>query len=110
MILRAFQSRNFNSLVSVFKIFVRPLLEFVWSPHLNKSKNLLEKVQRKFTKRAFYRRFRDTTNYENRLTLAGLESLETRRITFDLVILFKIICGVVDLEISEFLELGTKTK
>jgi len=96
-----------------FKIFVCPLLQYatsIWFPHLNKSKNLLEKVQHKFTKRAFYRSFCDTTRYENRLTLAGLESLETRRIKFDLIFLLKIVSGDMDLEINEFLELGNKTK
>ena len=56
MILRAFQTRNLDSLVTVFKTFVRPILEYatpVWSPHLIKSKKLVELVQRKFTKRVF---------------------------------------------------------
>ena len=64
MVLRAFQTRNLDSLVTVFKTFVWLKLEYatpVWSPHLIKSKKLAELVQRKFTKRAFYCCFHDCT-------------------------------------------------
>ena len=114
MILRAFQTRNLDSLVTVFKTFVRPILEYatpVWSPHLIKSKKLVELVQRKFTKRAFYRCFHDcTTPYEKRLTIARLDCLETRRIKFDLLFLFKMLCGNVDLDFDEFLQFDDKHK
>ena len=77
MILRAFQTCNLDSLVTVFKTLVRPILKSatpVWSPHLIKSKKLVELVQKKFTKHAFYRSFHDcTTPYEKRLTIARLD-------------------------------------
>ena len=76
MILRAFRSRDFKFLIRVFKVFVRPILEYatpIWSPHPIKSKICLENVQRIFTKRVFYRCFQDKSNesYSNRLALTG---------------------------------------
>ena len=74
MILQAFRSRDFEFLTRVFKVFARPMLDYatpIWSPHLIKSKICLENVQRKFTKRVFYRCFQDKLNesYSNRLAL-----------------------------------------
>jgi len=114
MILRAFQTRNFESLICVFKAFVRPLLEYaipIWSPHLIKSKNVLEYVQRKFSGRVFYRCFRHNTStgYDNRFTLAKLDSLENRY-KFDLVFLFKMFCEDIDVEFDEFLRINSKSK
>ena len=95
VVLRAFQTRNLDSLVTAFKTFVRPILEYatpVWSPHLIKSKKLVELVQRKFTKLAFYGCFHDcTSQYDKRLTIARLDCLETRGIKFDVVFLFKML-------------------
>ena len=65
MILRAFRSRNSKFLIRVFKVLVRPMLEYatpLWSPHLITSKICVENVQRKFTKRVFYRCFQDKSN------------------------------------------------
>ena len=113
MILRPFQTRKLDSLVTVFKTFVRPILEYVtpvWYPHLIKSKNLVELVQRKFAKRAFYRCFHDcTTPYEKRLTIARLDCLETRRIKFGRMFLLKMVCGNVDLDFDEFSNLMVNT-
>ena len=76
-----------------------------------KSKKLVELIQRKFTKRAFYRCFHDcTTSYEKRLTIARLNCLETRRIKIDLEFLFKMLCGNVELDFDEFLQFDGKHK
>ena len=103
MIFRVFQSRDFKFLIRVFKIFVRSMLKYatpIWSPHRVKSKICLENVQRKFTKRVFYRCFQDKSNesYSNTLALAQLGSLKNRRFKFDLVFLFKVFCGDLDLK------------
>ena len=83
-----------------------------WSPHLIVSKICLENVQRKFTKRVFHRCFQDKSNesYCNRLALAQLDTLENRRFKFDLVFLFKVFCGDVDLNFAEFLAIHNKPK
>ena len=54
MIIRCFVSRNTDLLVRAFTTYVRPLLEYnsvVWSPYLKCDIELIENVQRRFTKR-----------------------------------------------------------
>jgi len=54
MIHRCFVSRNINLLTRAFITYVRPLLEYncvAWSPHLKRDIELIEQVQRRFTKR-----------------------------------------------------------
>ena len=51
---KCFVSRNPEVLLRAFKVYVRPLLEYVtcvWSPHDNYAIDKMEAVQRKFTKR-----------------------------------------------------------
>ena len=63
----------------LFKGLVRPILEYgnaVWSPHKRKHIDLLEGVQRSFTKIIFGMRDLD---YTQRLERLGLPSLEFRR-------------------------------
>jgi len=80
-----------------FKVYVRPLVEYaspIWSPRLTGDIDMLERVQRRFTKRlpGMYR-----LSYEDRLQL-NLDSLESRRIKIDLLLCFKIMHGYVDFE------------
>ena len=54
MIFRCFNSRYVPSLMSAFKIYVRPMVEYatpVWSPYTVQSITLVEDVQRSFTRR-----------------------------------------------------------
>ena len=53
LIHRSFLSKNTNNLLSAYKIYVRPLLEYatpVWNPSQLGLINTIESVQRKFTK------------------------------------------------------------
>ena len=55
-LLRSISHKVPNILTQLFKSLVRPILEYgnaVWSPHKRKHIDLLEKVQRSFTKRIF---------------------------------------------------------
>ena len=55
-----FVSRARNLLVKVFKVYVRPILEYnsvTWSPMLKKDIVCIEKVQRRFTKRLLAQEF-----------------------------------------------------
>jgi len=106
-ILRCFLSRDRVSLTKAFVTYVRPLLEYcspVWSPCNVTNVNKIESVQRQFTKKLkglFY------LSYDERLTLLGLERLELRRIRFDLIMVYKIIHGYVDLIAHEFFTFST---
>ena len=51
LLLRCFQSKNVESLISAFKVYVRPIIEYcsvVWNPCLLKDIKTIETVQRKF--------------------------------------------------------------
>ena len=102
LILRCFISGHRLSNINAFKIYVRPLLEYnssVWSPTLKYLIELLENVQRRFTKRMFglY-----NLTYHQRLTCLGLESLELRRLRFDLLLVYKIVFGLTGLRSEDF--------
>jgi len=85
MIHRCFLSRNVTLLVRTFVTYVRPLLEYnsvMWSPGLVRDVTLIEQVQRRFTKRLWG--FRNIS-YAERLKLLNLDTLEARRLKFDLI-------------------------
>ena len=63
----------------------------VWSPHLLKDVHKLETVQRYFTRRLFHG---CSYKYADRLLLLNLDSLESRRLKFDLRMYFKIINNI----------------
>src|SRR5664279_1748382 len=93
LILRCFISKHSASLIKAFKVYVRPILEYnspAWSPSLKKYINLIEDVQRRFTKR-----IPDLFNftYHQRLTSLNLESLEMRRLRADLTLVYRILFG-----------------
>ncbi len=61
LILRCFVTRDIEVLLKAYKVYVRPVLEYnstVCNPHLVKHIDVLERVQRCFTKR-----LRKSTNY-----------------------------------------------
>jgi len=81
---------------------VRPLLEFntvVWSPSLKCDISSVEKVQRKFTKRL--PGYGDLSYVERRAKL-NLKTLQLRRLHYDLVMRYKIVFNVIQLQFSDF--------
>ena len=83
---------------------MRPILEYgtpVWSPFLMSDIGKLEKVQRSFTRRL---PGMGDLSYLERLERVELESLEARRIRFDLLEAFKIIKGISCLRFDDFFE------
>ena len=91
---RCFLSRNVNNLILAFKTYVRPLLEYapqVWSLHLSYLIDAIESVQRSFTKRL--PGFANLT-YAERLTNLKLDSLEQRRMHFDVTLCYNIVHGL----------------
>ena len=56
IILRCFTSGDINLLVRAFSVYVRPIVEHnpvIWSPSLKHDIDLIEKVQRRSTKRLY---------------------------------------------------------
>jgi hypothetical protein len=64
----------------------------VWSPHLLKDIDLLENVQRRFTKRL---RGMYNLSYNERLLKLNIERLEARRLRTDTITTYKIIFGLI---------------
>jgi len=90
---RTMKSRNPEILLNIYKYIVRPHLEYctpAWSPHYRKDKDLLERVQHRFTRMFSHLRHLE---YEERLNILGLWSLEERRNRADLLEVYKMASG-----------------
>jgi hypothetical protein len=85
ILLRGFLSRNLGTMRLAFITYIRPLLEYnsiIWNPTYIYLIDLIENVQRKFTKAL---PSISSLPYSERLALLDLDLLELRRIRFDLV-------------------------
>lgn len=97
LIFRCFSCRDLKFLVGMYKCFVRSYLEYctqVWSPYKCGDIDAIEHVQTSFL--AHIPCLADIPS-EQRLVMCKLDSLELRRLRFDLVFLFKVIHGLTDL-------------
>jgi ribonucleases P/MRP protein subunit RPP40 len=94
MLKRTFVSRDVDIWKKLYTTYIRPHLEFavpVWNPYLKGDVRRLEGVQRRATKVAQGMRGKE---YEERLRLLDLTTLEERRIRGDLIQLYKIVNGM----------------
>jgi len=97
-------SKDPTTLTKAFTAYVRPILEYtssIWSPYLVDAVRKIESVQRTFTKRI---RSMKSMSYASRLSALALESLETRRLRLNLIYLYNMLFGKVDIEWSSMLE------
>ena len=104
LIRRSFVTNSEDFLTQMFNVFVRPLLEYgtcIWSPYLLENIDIIEDIQRKYSKR--YPGMWDVS-YPERLKILSMDSLEIRRIRNDLYEAFKILNGLSPLDKSEFFE------
>ena len=86
----------------MFTTFVRPKAEYaseVWNPYLIKDITIIEKIQRRFTKRL---PGLGNVSYDERLSILELPSLEKRRKIRDLIMTFKIVNGLVAVDVNDF--------
>ena len=100
-------SRCSSNLIRAYKTYVRPLVEYapqVRSPHTKSRLNLVESVQRYFTKRL---PGLNSLTYAQRLTSLQLQSLEHRRLISDLVMTFNIIHGYTALNFDDVFSFST---
>ena len=61
---------------------------------------MIESVQKRFTKKICFCCNISNTSYSHRLNMLNLKSLEYRRVEFDLMFMYKIIHGYIDLNFS----------
>src|SRR5437867_1665593 len=97
MILKSFQSRDRLLLFKAFVTYVRPILEYcsnVWSPYKLSDIRKIESVQGRFTKKL---RGLKSKPYPERLKCLNAETIELRRIKFDLSMYFKVLHDLVDI-------------
>ena len=110
LIFRCFVTANVTALLRAYQTFVRSVLEYattVWSPFLAHRSTLaclssidkLESVQRLFTRRLYSRCSLVSVSYTDRLEFLQLEALELRRIKYDLYMVYKIVHGLVHLDV-----------
>jgi len=95
---------------SLYKTLVRPHMEYcanAWSPYYKKDKELLEKVQRRFTKMIVNM---DGLGYEDRFQRLKLWSLEERRNRQDLIGVFKMSKGMTRIRLQELFTLEENIK
>ena len=107
-VLHSFSSRNIWTLLKAYTTYVRPKLEYntvVWSPFLHKDINLVESVQKKFTRHICIQCKISFSSYSDRLSKLNINSLEYRRLEFDLILTFKICHNLCDLNFYEFFKL-----
>jgi len=102
LILKCFNSRNVQVLLRAFKVYVLPIIEYatsVWSPHVVTDIRKVESVQRKFTKRL---PGCSHLSYSDRLVRLNLDSLVVRRLRHDLILTYKIVFSLTDMNPEEF--------
>jgi hypothetical protein len=103
-ILRGFATRNVEILAKLYKVYVRPNLEYctqIWSPDTVNGCRKVEKVQSEFTLKCFKRLGLSRESYDTRMERMGLQSLEKRRQVFDYCTMYKLVYGLVDLKFAD---------
>ena len=96
-LLRTFQCRNKDVLTQLYKVFVRPHLEYAvqaWSPYTMKDIDLLEKVQRRMVRQISGIK----GTYEEKLVQIGLTTLQDRRERGDCIEIFKMMKGFTNVD------------
>lgn len=99
---RILKIRNRNTLVRVFKQFVRPIIDYgsqVYSPKRIVDIDRVEQIQRYFT-RKLYKFDPNRPNYANRLKELKLTALEARFVFLDLCMLYKLSNRLYDVDPS----------
>ena len=102
---KVFNSTNIWTLLKLYTTYVRPKLEYntsVWSPYLKQNIDKIEKVQENFTKFALQRCNIPFVNYKDSLKKLNIKSLHHRRVKFDLILMYKIIHGLININFYEY--------
>ena len=103
-ILYCFTTNDKDTLLHAYKVFIRPILEHnsvIWSPFQIGDRDKIESVQGFYTKKLLQRLGISSHDYQHRLDILKLESLEFRRIYFDMILVYKILNGYVDIDLNE---------
>ena len=103
---RTFKYINIDSFPVLYKSLVRPHLEYcnsIWSPYMVKDIKLMESVQRRATKIV---PTLSLLPYEERLKLLDLPTLKYRRRRGDMIITYKMLNGLIDIDRENFFQMS----
>ena len=106
MINRNFKHIDTEDFQILYKVFVRPHLEYcvqAWSPYYRKDVDCLERVQRRATGMV---RGMKNKSYTERLQILRITSLERRRQRGDLIEMYKILTGRECIDSNKFFQLA----
>ena len=106
---RSFVALNKTSIL-LYRALIRPCLEYAisaWCPHYARDINLVERVQRRSTKLLPHIRH---FPYHDRLRELKLQSLQTRRLRADWIMLFNLINNNMDIPVLRFFEWALDTR
>ena len=95
--------------IAAFKTYIQPILEYnvsIWSPHKIGEIKIAEQVQKTYTRIVCKKLNIKYNNYKDRLNLFNINSLEYRRVKFDLILLYKIVNKLIDLNFSTYFTLS----
>ena len=114
-IFRCFITDNVTAILIAYIAYARHHLEFastVWNPGIEAKgyiglKRQLEKVQKYFTRRLFGRCKIPYLSYDERIKFLDIDSFEIRRMRFDLIMLYKLINGLNDIDPSSIIQIQT---
>lgn len=87
---------NLQTHKMLYNTYVRNILEYgsaIWNPYYHKYTNLIENIQRKFTRILCYKFKIIYKDYAERLEKLDMTSLFNRRLYFDEILLYKIVSG-----------------
>ena len=104
---RAVKYRDKRTFVQLYKVYVRPHLEYciqAWSPYTQADKDKLEHVQRRAVNMVAGLRGR---SYEQKLREVGLTTLEERRIRGDMIQTSRILNGIDQVDASTWFAMAT---
>ena len=88
--------------LNLYKSLIRPKLEYcslLWSPYTTTNIEIIEKVQKRICKLIFKNR---TLSYREQLKNLNLLTLKSRRLRYQLILLYKLFHGLVDIDKDSF--------
>ena len=97
-----FQCQDYDFSLFLYSTYIRPIVENgtqVWKPYHVRNIDLIENVQRRFTK---FLPGLFNVPYMNRLNILNMKTLEERRIMNDMIFLFKMMRKLVDSPLEEY--------
>ena len=103
-IIRSFTNSNISLYSNLYKTYIRPIIEYntvIWNPHQLTDIRRIESFQRRFTRLVCQKTNTNFASYQDRLRLMKLDTLESRRVRFDLIFMYKIYNKIIDIDFNE---------